>query len=119
VAIHFHTDYNTTTMDVPQALQDAIKSEVPKAEYPFAIFDFDNTCIVNDIGEATFAYLCRNNLLKDFSLLSDETDHESYHERVFQTYQNLYELGDIKNAYALNAQMFSGFTPKGAYPHTT
>ena len=80
-------------------------------ENPFAIFDFDNTCIVNDIGEATFVYLCGHELLRDRNLLGDNGDGADYHERVFHTYHALYKEGKIKAAHMLNARMFSGFTP--------
>jgi phosphoserine phosphatase len=105
-------------VDVPQALQEMVRSEVTRTKNQFAVFDFDNTCILNDIGEATLAYLCRNKLLKDFSLLSNSLhnniDKGEYHERVFNRYHDLNEKGAIKEAYALNAQMFSGFTTEEA-----
>ena len=79
---------------------------------PFAIFDFDNTCIMNDIAEATLAYLCGNTLLRDTSLLGEkQDDNADYHERVFHTYYALLKEKRIKAAYMLNARMFSGFTP--------
>ncbi len=101
-------------MNIHQLLQETIKAQVVQEKQPFAVFDFDNTCIVNDVGEATLAYLCRNKLLKDFSLLDDESDDVDYHERIFHKYNELLDGGDIKNAYILNAKMFSGFTPKEA-----
>jgi phosphoserine phosphatase len=81
---------------------------------PFAVFDFDNTCQFNDIGEATFYYLCRHKLFKDFSLLGEGGDMNTYHERLLQTYHKLYGEKKIKEAYSLNAKMFSGFTPEEA-----
>ena len=82
-----------------------------KGREPFAVFDFDNTCIVNDIGEATFAYLCGHELLRDRSLLGATDDSRAYHERVFHTYHALLEEGQIKAAYMLIGRLFSGFTP--------
>jgi len=99
------------------ALEMMIEAEIVKMSKgvpPFAIFDFDNTCIVNDIGEATLAYLCRNALLKDDSLLDEAGDAATYHERVFHRYHTLCQEGQIKEAYALNSKMFSGFTPEEA-----
>jgi len=38
-----------------------IKQKLSKtAKGSFAVFDFDNTCIVNDIGEAVLMYLRKN-----------------------------------------------------------
>ena len=58
----------------PLALvKEAIEKKIPEAgNQPFAVFDFDNTCIINDIGEAMFAFLCRNKLLKNNNLLSGD-----------------------------------------------
>jgi HAD superfamily phosphoserine phosphatase-like hydrolase len=78
---------------------------------PFAVFDFDNTCIVNDIGEATFAYICGHELLRDRTLLGGKDESGNYHERVFRTYHALLEEGKTKAAYMLCAKIFSGFTP--------
>lgn len=78
---------------------------------PFAIFDFDNTCIINDIAEATLAYLCGHELLRDRTLLGAEDTSPGYHARVFQTYYALLKEGKTKAAYALNARMISGFSP--------
>src|ERR1035437_1105519 len=51
----------------------------------FAVFDFDNTCIINDIGDATIDYLARNNpnryqpiLEKIYALLGKGKLQESY-----------------------------------------
>src|SRR3989338_5060582 len=95
-------------------LEEAIELALLHVEKPFAIFDFDNTCIMNDIAEATLAYLCGNKLLRDTGLLGEgrETeDSADYHESVFHTYYALLKERRIKPAYMLNARMFSGFTP--------
>lgn len=78
---------------------------------PFAVFDFDNTCIINDIGEATFAYLCGHGLLRDRKLLGEEDNSPEYHARVFRTYHGLLEQKKHRAAYMLCARTFSGFTP--------
>src|SRR3989344_8798241 len=100
----------------------AIEKEVEKAltgaREPFAVFDFDNTCIVNDIGEATFAYLCGHELLRDRKLLGATDDSRAYHERVFHTYHALLEEGQIKAAYMLIDRLFFGFTPGEAEAET-
>ena len=52
-------------MDASSALEAAIKARIRDArDQPFAVLDFDNTCIVNDVGEATLAFICRNHLLR-------------------------------------------------------
>ncbi len=101
-------------MSLPIELQEAIQKEFTKKENPFAIFDFDNTCIINDVGEAMFHYLCKNKLLKDFSLLGENNNDADYHEQVFNAYHNLLADGEIKEAYILYAQSFSGFSPEEA-----
>ena len=89
-------------------LHDAIKHAIGEQHDPFAVFDFDNTCIVNDIAEATLAHLCRNKLLRDKTLLPGGGG--DYHERIFHRYYALLDKGEIVPAYLLCAQVFSGFT---------
>ena len=44
-------------------LQKEIQDQLMQSEGDvFAVFDFDNTCIVNDILEATLAFVCKNRL---------------------------------------------------------
>ena len=79
----------------------------------FAAFDFDNSCIVNDIADAVFAYLCRNKLLKDGALLGKvEYKNEEYHRLVFRRYYEILEQGDLKKAYVFCAKALSGFNRK-------
>lgn len=92
------------------AIERTIDKKLANEGEPFAIFDFDNTCIVNDISEATFAYLCSRKLLRDPNLLGKEQHVGDYHECVFRTYHSLLEKGRLKAAYVLIARMFSGFT---------
>lgn len=106
-------------MDVAEPLQKAIKKELARTDgHPFAVFDFDNTCIVNDVGEATLTYLCQNRLLKDFSLLPDVGDETEYHERAFDAYHDLCDEGKIREAYIFYAKIFSGFNPEEAHRAT-
>jgi len=77
----------------------------------FAVFDFDNTCIINDVGEATFAYLCGHELLRDRTLLGEKDESDGYHERVFRTYHTLLTEKKMRAAYILCGRMFSGFSP--------
>ncbi len=74
----------------------------------FAVFDFDNTCIVNDIGDAVLAFTARDNLFKDKTLLNGEF--ENYSKAVFENYHKLYDGGQIKEAYEFMAKTLSGFS---------
>jgi len=92
-------------------LHSAIEHALVGVDKPFAAFDFDGTCIVNDIAEATLAYLCKNKLLKNMHLLGhDAGDLSTYHERVIQQYYELLETGDMLAAYLFAARTFAGFT---------
>ncbi len=82
-------------------------------EVLFATFDWDGTCITNDVAEATLAYICEHGLLKNTNLLSDIGETKNYHERVFQEYYRLLKE-DIFRAYLFAARIFAGFTLEGA-----
>ena len=74
-------------MDPLTALEAAIRARIDGAgEQPFAVLDFDNTCIVNDVGEATLAFMCRNRLLRYGGLLPSgaQACDPAYHEQVFR-----------------------------------
>ena len=74
---------------------------IKKAEKPiFAVFDFDNTCTVNDIGDATLAFMTRNNLFRNKNSLLSE----------FENYHKLYNAGQIKEAYEFMAKTLSRFS---------
>lgn len=105
------TFYNNLVMD---ELFAEIEKHLASDPNPFAIFDFDNTVIENDIGEIAFAYLCRNGLLKDSMLLGESVPGNDYHERVFKTYHERVRNGQYRDACELAARAFSGFTPDEA-----
>jgi phosphoserine phosphatase len=93
-------------------LETAIRERLrPEGEQPFAVIDFDNTCIVNDIGEAALAFMCENRLLRYGGLLSAEAEpcNAAYHERVFRHYHQILAQGDIHGASLLCARIFAGF----------
>ena len=76
----------------------------------FAVFDFDNSCIVNDIQEATLAYLCKNSLLKNEHLVQVPfNDKEGYSREVFLSYDKLLEEGKMKEAYVYAVRTMAGF----------
>jgi phosphoserine phosphatase len=98
------------TMDALSALEAAIRARIVSArEQPFAVLDFDNTCIVNDVGEATLAFMCRNELLRYGDLLPSggQTCNRAYHEQVFRHYHQLLNAGDIRSASLLCAGIFA------------
>ena len=72
----------------------------------FAVFDFDNTCIVNDIAEATLGYMARNNLFKCRNILPELADlnTEELSEKVFKHYYGLLGAKNIRGAYEFGAK---------------
>jgi phosphoserine phosphatase len=104
-------------MDASSALEAAIRARIHDApEPPFAVLDFDNTCIVNDVGEATLAYICRNHLLRCGELMPSGARRcdPAYHEQVFRRYYQLLDGGDIRSASLLCARILAGFKPDEA-----
>jgi phosphoserine phosphatase len=104
-------------MDTLTAFEAAIAARLDGARAePFAVLDFDNTCIVNDIGEATLAFMCRNQLLRCGDLLPTRGQpcDPAYHEQVFRHYYRLLNSADIRSASLLCARMLAGFTPAEA-----
>jgi len=109
-------------MDALTAFEAAIGAKLVNArldgarEPPFAVLDFDNTCIVNDVGEATLAFMCRNHLLRCGDLLppGGQPCNPAYHEQVFRHYYHLLNGGDIRAASLLCAGIFAGFRPDEA-----
>src|SRR5262249_40162927 len=84
-----------TAMPALAALQTALRQRIGAAgERPFAVLDFDNTCIVNDIAEAVLAHMCRNDLLRYRGLLARDTPPDEYPQRVFRHYYALLAQGD-------------------------
>jgi phosphoserine phosphatase len=99
-------------MDVLAALETAITARIDGApDLRFGVLDFDNTCIVNDVGEATLAFMCRNQLLRYGELLPSGAQpcDRGYHERVFRHYHHVLNRGDIRTASLLCARIFAGF----------
>jgi phosphoserine phosphatase len=104
-------------MDAFASLQAAIGEQIEcSSSAPFAVLDFDNTCITNDVAEITLAYLCRNCTLKCRDLLPHfaPDSNEDYHRRVFHHYHGLLGRGDIKSASRLCASIFAEFSPAEA-----
>jgi phosphoserine phosphatase len=104
-------------MDTLAALEAAIRARIGDAPAQrFAVLDFDNTCIVNDVGEATLAFMCRNQLLRHGGLLpaGAQACDPPYHERVFRHYHALLDGGDIRAASLLCARILAGLEPHAA-----
>jgi phosphoserine phosphatase len=101
------------SMDGATGLEAAIAARIGSTPgRPFAVLDFDNTCIVNDVGEATLAYLCRNDMLRCGELLPSgaQACDPPYHEQVFRHYYEILDRGDIRAASLLCAGALAGFT---------
>ncbi len=88
-----------------QKITDIIKKN---GQPGFAVFDFDNTCIINDVGDATLAFMARTDLFRDKNLLLGEF--ENYSKAIFENYHKLYDDGQIKEAYGFMARTLSGFS---------
>lgn len=100
-------------MDVVNIIEKVKKSIASGASRPhFAVFDFDNTCIENDIQEATLAYLCRNRFLRNSKLaeVSLSEDVDEFHESVFRNYHNLLRKKDVLGAYRYAIRTLAGFS---------
>lgn len=87
--VNFDKQFKAILTDLPKTL--------PKKGY--AVFDFDNTCVINDVGEAVLAFLCENKLLKQFD-----------NEAAFKKYYTLLEQGKTQEAYEFATQLLAGFT---------
>jgi phosphoserine phosphatase len=104
-------------MGIFNSLGEAISARVDGSQgRQFATLDFDNTCIVNDVAEATLAHMCGNCLLRCGDLLprGRRLCDKAYHEQVFRHYYDLLNRGDIQSASFLCAKMLAGFTPAEA-----
>lgn len=98
------------------AAYNAVKAKLVPGIENIAAVDFDNTCIYNDVGEATLAYICRNSLLRDNYLLDEERELDvEYHKDVFEHYHKLLEAGNVQEAYEFAPMTLSGFTENEVY----
>ncbi len=97
------------------SVYEAVGKLIGQSEPPaFAVFDFDNTCIVNDITEATLAYMARDSLLRDKSLLGtgfENASDKTYSGAVFNHYFELIDNNNIEDAYEFISKILSGFRP--------
>lgn len=91
---------------------------LPAKAKPFAVFDFDNTCSVNDIQQALMVYICRHELIRNPLLLDDLSDQnkpkltenkKEYHETVFRHYWEMINSGITKKAYVYALQTLVGY----------
>ena len=84
--------------------------QIPVTEGEYAVFDFDNTCIYNDIGEAVLAYLCLERKLKNLFLLDEEYPSAYYYKKVFERFCDLSDRGDILGASKLAYLALVGYS---------
>lgn len=93
-----------------QSVADRLQEKPPEPH--FVVFDFDNTCIVNDIQESLLAYLCRHSLLRNDSLVTSyslKDDPQRYHEAVFLEYYKLLDDKKVYEAYRYGVRILTGF----------
>jgi HAD superfamily phosphoserine phosphatase-like hydrolase len=76
-----------------KAIEEKLLSK--NGEKAFAVFDFDNTCIVGDIAESVLAYMARNNFID---------------AEVFKKYYALLDVGGIREAYEFCVKAISGMS---------
>ncbi len=76
----------------------------------FAVFDFDNTCIINDIAEATLAYMARNDLFKDRTILPglENATPRELSEKIFMHDYGVLDAKNIRGAYEFGAKTIGG-----------
>lgn len=93
------------------SLVDAALPSIPEEER-FALFDFDNTCVIHDIQQALMAYMCRGHKLRHFAMLPHAYEPDrthDYHREVFVRYWNLIAEGAKPEAYLLALRTLVGF----------
>jgi HAD superfamily phosphoserine phosphatase-like hydrolase len=93
-----------------ETLQKQINEKLPKTDKKFSVFDFDNTCVVNDVAEATLNFMARNDLFRDRSILPGLKDLSTRElsEKFFNYYYDLLGKHDAKGAYEFGAKSLSG-----------
>ena len=101
-----HFSHNMS--DKFESLYVTLIDQIERTPNGFAVFDFDNTCIINDITEATLHYLSANNLFKDKNLLNYKP--ENYSKDVFENYFKLLDDGKTREAYEFICKILSGFS---------
>lgn len=82
-------------MNSLDTLKSAIKERLAREREPFAVFDFDETCIKGDVGHTLFEYLVSIGRLQGVML---------------DTYRTLLAQGRTNEAYFLYGTILEGFT---------
>jgi phosphoserine phosphatase len=92
-------------------LREQIDEKISKTDKKFSVFDFDNTCAINDVAEATLNYMTRYDLFRDRAILSDLIDlpAREVSKKIFNHYYDLLDKHDTKGAYEFGAKTLSGF----------
>lgn len=79
---------------------------------PYAVFDFDDTCVMNDIQQGLMALMCREGLIRYTQLLGKEGESLSrpaYHEAVFHQYWDMIHRGVTFDAYVFALRTLVGY----------
>jgi phosphoserine phosphatase len=80
--------------------------------FPFAVFDYDNTIVENDLQQAFISYVCRHRLIRDKTLMHDivlAQNDQAYHEAFFTHYWRLLSQGVTKDAFLFLLRALSSF----------
>lgn len=94
----FYASVNMNPNDVSAAMRSRIEEALRADSEPrLATFDFDGTCIENDIGEATLGYMAEHRL----NGVSPDT---------FERYYAAIDTGDIIEPYRACARILAGMT---------
>ncbi len=98
-----------TKTQVDEVLED-IEQQLNQPLY--AVFDFDNTCIAHDIQQAFILHACRNELLRNNTMMHDEDlakDSRVYHDAVFTHYWGMLSQGVTGDAFNFLLRGLVGF----------
>ena len=91
-----------------------ILEAIKKADKPaFAVFDFDNTCIANDISEATLRYMACHDLFIGRNILGEKIINprsEDYSKAIFNKYFKLIDSGNTKQAYEFLPKILNDYS---------
>lgn len=104
-------EYDVVANAILDDVEKVVRGDVPTC--PFAVFDYDNTLVENDLQQAFIAYVCRHQLIRNTTLLHDTnlffTDNKAYHDVFFKHYYGLLAQGVTKESFIFLARALAGF----------
>lgn len=90
--INLRNEKSFPKMKLDQLIKSAIKNSTLLDK--IAVFDFDNTMILGDIGDASIAFMLENEIDVGFS---------------WSEYLELQRIGDVQKAFRMASNIFNGF----------